>query len=729
MATLPDDIPTEAVGLPQENELAMSPADAARLAAQVCDAHKAGRQRKRLRDREAEKFMLYIDGEQYVDVMKNGQIGEVPNPDGSFRAKSNLLRPITENFVSFHTSIPYSVIAEAKSDRLSRDKARVDTLWANSFIKTQKLNELVAECLFFAAPYGHCALHATWRDDISADIYEPMWNPGYGQMRPGFIDAWVGDPWSQVYNQNAARRSLQWSSYERIFPLDVVKKAFPNAPDIDKLRGAKDLPSSSRFQQTVRSWVPNSSRSGGLQSAGRNGDELVVLICREDAPGLDEQYPRGRLRIIALSGVAETGDGMWGNPMLLHDGPLPGARFSFVRFYALNRFDDIYGKAFVSDLADRQILRNQLESDLVEGYIRAGRPMLAVGPSGMDDDTAAFIRDGIIENSNPHFTPGYLTYPTNWMQEIRQHIDKVEQDMFRIGAWQAASRGEGAASQPAAALVAQARADDSILGPANRGIQGSVVEFLQLAHALTKEHAGPFPIPIEVSGKDYGYMAKAYITAEEMSDVPPNFTVTSAGGTPEARMQQLLNLVTVKGADGIPLLTTKQLRKQSPDSSIWPIETDIEEVKERRVQARNYQLREMCDAFKQQNGWTDDVPPEWVDQAAMMIAAQFQNADRIERTDDPLMHINGLSELVQDPNEDLLLRRAASHMVDVFMGWMSQMAPQGAPVSDAAPGRAQQPGAPAYSTDQGGTSTSDSYTPERTRSEVASLTREAAGGR
>lgn len=720
--------------------MAMSPADAAKIAAQVSDDHRSGKQRKRLRDLEAEKFMLYIDGEQYVDVMSGGRIGEVPNPDGSYRAKNNLLRPITESFVNHHTAIPFSVIAEAKSDRLSRDKARVDTLWANSFIKTQRLNELVGEGLFFAAPYGHGILHATWRDDLTTDPYDPIWNPGYSQERPGFIDAWCGDPWATVYNPGATRRSLSWASYERIFHVDTVRKAFPDVQGIDTLKGRKDLPSASRFQRTVRAWTPGSRNSGGLQSGGKGGEELVALICREDAPGLDEKYPDGRLRVIALNGVVETNVGMWGEPMLLHDGPLPASRFSFVRFYALNRFDDIYGKAFVSDLADRQILRNQLESDLVEGYIRAGRPMLAVGPSAVDDDTAAFIRDGIIENSNPQFTPAYLTFPTNWMSEIRQHIDKVEQDMFRIGAWQAASRGEGGASQPAAALVAQARADDTILGPANRGIQGSVVEFLQLCHALTKEHAGRFPIPIEVSGKDYGYMAKAYITADEMSDAAPNYTVTSAGGTPEARMQQLLNLVTVSGADGFPLLTTKQLRKQSPDSSIWPIETDIDEVKERRVQARNYALRDMCDVWREENGITDNnpLPLEWTDRAAQQILEQFDASDPIERTDDLAQHINGLTELAQDPADDKLLRRTASKLIDVYMDWqaniaaqqqgqMAQVAPAGDAASGAAPGDAAP--ANAYSTEQGGTSTSDSYAPERTRGEVNALTREAAGGR
>jgi hypothetical protein len=646
-------------GLTQEAGISVSPQELDKLARSVVDAHRKGKELRRLRDLTAEKYLIHIDGEgngQYYDIIGGSRVAMVPNLDGGPRAQSNLLRPIVDDFVSYNTSIPYQVIAEPSADRASRDRAKIDTVWANNLIQTQRLNELVAEALYIASAYGHCPIHAQWRQDSPLDL----WDGGpSAQIVPGRIDLQVGDPWGTVYAPNATRRSLPWASYERVYPIEVVLDAFPQVAGIEKLRGRKDLPSSSRFQRIARRWAQNSGNTFGTAAInqGATQDESVALIFRELAPGLSREWPRGRLTIIALSGVAEPENGMWGEPMFLHTGPLPGGRFSFSRFYSIDRYDDVLGKAFVSDLDDLQVRRNQLESRLVIGAHRASAPPLGTGPNSIDDDTAAWEDDAILESLNG-VMPQFLRYPTDWMDRVQRQIEHIESQMFRIGGWQSASRGESNANDPAAKVVALQRADDSGKGPSNRGVQGSVVELLQIAHALTKEYAGPVPIQIKAAGSDFGYLSSEYIYSHQLSDEPPNFRVTSGfASTLEARAQQLLGLAGMRGADGMPILTTKQLRKSYPDPSIFPHETDLEEVQTRRIQAINEAIRDKVRQAKQQY---PELPPEWIEPLAQQISQQCMSEYPPLRDDPWQRHVDGLSEITQDPASDPLEVRVAA---------------------------------------------------------------------
>lgn len=656
------------------------------LAVSVAQTHKRAKDRRRARDLTAELYAMHIDGEgdaQWKTIVNGSRIDVLPNLDGTVRAQTNLLRPIVDNTVAYHCANAYRVMAQSRSDRKSRDKALIDTIWANSLLEDQRINEVAAEALYLAVPYGFCPIHATWREDLAFDPYEPLYNKGMG-VRPGRVDIWVGDPWAMVFNTGATRRSISWASYERTLSVEMVKEAFGDVPGIENLRGRTDLPSASRFQRMAKRW----SRSGhgtAVVSGDNDGDETVALICRETAPGIDRNYPQGRLTIVALSGLAEADAGGIGTPILLHDGELPGGRFSFVRVYSSHRYDDVLGAPWVGPIDELQVRRNNLETLLLNGGIRSAHPMLATGPSTIDDDTAAFEPDAILEVAAGD-RPGYLEYPTRWMSEVRRAMEDVDANIFRIGGWQAASRGESQAGDPYSKVVMLSQADDTVHGPVNRALQGAICELLQIAHSLTKQYGGPFPIPVQTAGDEFGHMASQYIYAEQLSDDPPRYVMTNGfGATKEALAQQLVNMVQLKGADGEAVLPTRQFRKQYPDRSLWPTESDVEDIKERRAATINENIREAVRAFLEQQGM-DDVPAQWVPQVAQQVWQQHGHAWRILRDDDPQMHVESLSELTQDETEHPVVRATAELVQDQYYEWLAMMAGVGVMPDQEQPG-------------------------------------------
>lgn len=680
MATKPSEIPilADGAGLPSQtnNTIAYGVPDKATadsLALQIAQSHKKGRVSKRQRDLLGEMYAMHIDGEgdaQYVTILNGSRLRVSPNLDGGTRCSTNLLRPITKNYVSYQTSIPYRVVADPKSGRVSKDKAKVDTIYANHVIQSQRFNELFADALDIAVPYGFCPLHATVREDVATEVYEGVYDITQG-LKPVYVDCWVGDPWSMVFNTGATRRSISSATYERVIPLSLVQQAFHDVPWISELKGKKNLPSASRHQRIARKWMSDALHGHPVLSGSDNdGDEMVVLICKEIAPGIDPNYPDGRLVILALSGISDTDEQSIGTPLLLHDSAadqgagLPGRRFSFVRLYSDQRNDDPYGYPWITPLDALQIKANNLETSIVDAIARAKKAPLAVGPAGGgDDDTLAFEQDGIVEVLN-NFTPQYIQYPTQWIVEARNELNDTREQMFRIGGWQASSRGESKSGTPYSAIVTLQQADDSIHGQTNRHVQGTIVEYLQLIHSLTKEFNHPqASIPVQAAGSDYGYLTNSYISAEELSDEPPQFVVVSGfGSTKEAVAQQLINLAQTADASGEPLLTAKQVRQQFPDQSIWPVETDIQEVKKRRAQAINYMIRDFCREFEEQNG---ELPAEWIEPAAQQISEMLDEKERVERDDDFQLNIETLSELTQDTTESQLVRRVASLRQDM----------------------------------------------------------------
>jgi len=679
---------------------------------------------------------VHVDGEgdmQWSDII-NGTAVEMPaNMGGGLRLQNNMLRPMVENMVAYHTAQDFEVICRGTGDREARDRARIDNLWANNLIRSQSLNAVVADSIFFAASYGHCPVHASWRTDTTADHYEPLFEYEQGEAMPqrGFVDLRCGDPWGTIYNDGAKRHSIQWASYEMIFPLEYVKRKFGHIPGIENLEGRKDLPSASRYQRTARRWQNlGGSYHGTSTLFGEwGGEELVALVCREVAPGVLEDFPQGQYRIVALSGAAETDDtwstGYGGVPFFLHEGPLPARRFSFVNFYAGLRGDDVLGKPYVADLDDLQVRLNQLITMEVEFIRRFARPPLVIQAGSLIDDTITTEDDAILEIMDASSVkPAFLYPPAQGTGIFQDAIERCEQAMFRIGGWQAASRGEGRAGDPAAKVVALQKADDTVFGPVNRLIKKSVVELLQTAHAIEKENQ-TVPGVIDTVGDDSSYLAEPYIDAERMSDKPPQFEVVSGmGATPDARAKQLVELSQVVVPPGA-LISADDLKKRFPDPTLFSTARNSNAIREQRVEATIYAIQELAEDLNQEFG---DQALELVFLAHEQLMVEFP----IRADDLPVLHIDGLSQLTQNESEDPLTRHLATLRQAAYMELL-QPSPGAAPPEQGKPERGKpERGKPAgrgarpQSLPSGGEpSTSESMADAP--NEVRRLTREAEG--
>lgn len=729
--------PTSTMGLPSPDAsrsigatpFGISEAEATRIAKEIRDGHLKGKEAKRQHDLTAEKYLIHIDGEgdsQWADIVDGSRVRVPPNIAGGLRLQFNLERPLVVNMVAYHTAQRFQVVAHAKADKASRDRAKVDTLWANQFIRRQRINQTIAEATFFGAAYGHCPVHAIWRDDLTSDVYEPIYHTTdeMGQMgaqapRKGFVDAYCGDPWATVYNPGAKRSSVQWYTYDRVLPLGLIQQTFGHVPGVQDLKGKKDLPSASRFQRIIRKWtgIGTEGAHGSAAILGDwKGEELISVICREVAPGVLPKWPRGRLEIVAISGAAESDEesvsGRGGTPFLIHQGPLPGGRFSATRFYSGFRGDDVLGKPYISDIDDLQVYLNQLVTLEAEWLRRFARPGLLVGPGGLVDDTVTTEDDAIIEY-NGDKEPKYLL-PTHGSAAsiYAPTIERVMDQMFRIGGWQAASRGESQSGDAAAKVVALMRADDTLFGPDNNSIRESLVELVQTGHALAAEH---MDIPQEVTGitgEDLSFLSEPYLTRDMLSDEPPMFEVVSGfGATPEATAKQLVELVGMQGADGKPLLTTDDFWRLYPDHSLRPPEIGAKHLREKHALTVNAVIEEIAKGL---TGQFKDQAVQLVPQAIQMLMQRFPP----NLTDPPELHIETLDMIVQDDDTDPVAREIAKARQQFYMMRMqAAMAPQQSQTEDteARPGPGKGPS-------QKG--------PQSPASDVQSLTNEAkaAGG-
>jgi hypothetical protein len=655
--------------------------EAERIARDVHETYRRAKERRRYRDLTAEKYLIHIDGEgdgQWVDILDGGRIDVPPAMPGGLRLQHNLLRPLVDNAVAYHTAQRYAVVAEAGPGREARDRARIDTIFGNSVIQRTQLNNVVAEGLFFAAAYGHSPIHSSWRDDLTSEAYEPIFSWSeitrnfpellelYGEEEPelvrGFPDFWCGDPWATVYNEGARRSSVQWSIYSRVLPLKILKETFGHVPWAQDLQGSDRLPSASRFQRIVRKWARTGRQKHGTAAVeeGGKGEELVGVYFREMVPGVDRDFPEGRLTIVALDGAAEEGSeggvaSTGGKPVLLHDGALPGRRFSATRVYMNFRADDVLGKPYVADLDDLQVQLNQLVTLEHEFVRRYARPPLVVGPGGLVDDTVVTDDDAILETaSDSRITPQFLFPPQGGVNIYSNAIERVADQMFRLGGWQAASRGESRAGDPAAKVIALMRADDTIFGPANEKIREAVGEMLQTAHALALEN---MIVPMDLqglSGDDLAHLHEPYIDRNSMSPDPPRYTVVSGyGATPEATGQQLLQLVQMRGADGMPILPTEEFWRKYPDHTIRPPEVTANHLRTQKAARVNQLIQNIADALMQQVG--EEQAPHFAPYAIHQIGQLYP----IERTDNPQVHIEALDLIVQDPDESVASRQIA----------------------------------------------------------------------
>lgn len=647
------------------------PADHEQEARDLHDAYTRARDAKRFRDLTAEKYLLHIDGEgdgQWMDILFGSRIGLVGPPDG-LRLQQNLLRPLVDQWVAYHTSQKFQVAAKARGDRESRDRARLDTIFANDLIEKQRINQVFREALNLAAAYGSCPIHVMWRQDTEKDDFQPTYSQD--QAGKGYPDVFCGDPWGMIYNPGANVSSLQWAMYDRVLPLQNVKDAFAAVPGIEDLKGSKDLPSASRMQRILYKWGGIGTNVHGTAGIQRNegSGELVSLICKETAPGVDREHPRGRLQIMAISGSADADPELsqTGRPIMLHDGPLPGGRFSFVRLFSGFRADDEYGKPYVADLDDLQIQLNQLVTHQVEYLRRFARPPFQALAGSLIDDTVTTEDDGIIELTQDAngFQPGFLFPPAHGVGVYDNAIERIQQQMFRIGGWQAASRGESKSGDPAAKVAALQKADDTIFGPVGSNLQECLIELLGTAHALFREYADGAWLVENVTGDDLGYLASPYIEAQQLSANAPRYQVTSSyGSSPDAVTQELIQLIQTTDAQGTPLLTAKDFWKLNPDTRFRPHEISADAMRTARATRINYEIQDFVRQVRAQLGDQADLhTPALHQQLSMQLP--------LNRDDPPQLHIETLAQLTQDMDEDILVQRLAQLRQDLYYEWMA----------------------------------------------------------
>lgn len=666
------------------------------VARAISDDYRKKRQKRRMRDLTAEKNVMVADGEgdaQWAEIVRGSAVIVPPRPGNSIRFSRNLLRPITSNFVSYFTSVPLRVVATSPPGRKSRDRARIDTIYANHVIQHQNLNNLMSEALFVASAFGSCPLHINWRDNIYGRLgYDPIINPEGEEVEDGYVDIWVGDPWSTVYDDNATRTSIRSTIFERTLPVDHVNRIFGV-----NVQGGDDLASTSRFQRIVRRWEQSGllygqSGTAALQNHGRNEESVAVLV-REVEPG-GPLYPEGRLQMVAMDGVSHLDDygRSGGTPKLLYDGPLPGGITSVVPLYSLNRYDDPYGKPYLSDLVPLQQQLNQIASLRAERIKRYSRPQMMAMSNSLEDDTALNDPNSILYYIGEK--PDWLS-PPNGNPDYDAMIQETEAQLFRIAGWQAASRGEAYAGDAASKVVALSKADDSIFGPIARDYEQTIQRVLEKAHTLFREFAST-PVLAQITGEHFSYATDSWIRPDKLSPKPPKYQVTSGfGNTPENMAVTLQNLVGMAGADGKPILTTEEFWDRYPDPSMRPNRPSPQSIRRLRLNSINNYIEGVC--YQAEEEFAEELKQggqQLVMQLVQIISQQISQRFPVLRTDDYPMCIEALDEIVQDPNISPVCRMVAESRQNEYFELQQMMMQGGPPPQQAGGGGAQQQASP-----------------------------------
>jgi hypothetical protein len=428
------------------------------------------------------------------------------------------------------------------------------------------------------------------------------------------------------------------------------------------------------------------------------------------------------LRLIALNGSATTdryrATGRTDNGLLLHDGPLPGGRASAVRFYSTSRFDDVLGKPYIEDLSQLQQELNQVATLALERLRRFSRPQMTARAQSLEDDTVINDPDYVLYYT--HEKPDFIAPPMG-NPDFDRSVQEIESQMFRIGGWQAASRGEGSSGDAAAKVVALAKADDTIFGPVNRAFQDSLCELLQLSHALVKDFA-ELPFVAKVAGEDLSYAVEPWIRADDMSEEPPNFRVVSGfGATPESLAQNLMTLVGMTDAAGTPLMTEAEFWERHPDPSLKPRRPSATTIKRKRLMARNNFIEKLCKEAETEFQEAVEQDPQIAFRLAESVYQQVRANFPPTRTDNLGQAIEVLDELVHDTEVSKLTSHVAQLAQAEYFEWMAAMAPP--TMAGPAEPEGRQQGTPPGVSQQGGTGRSEEFA--RAGEKVRELTAEA----
>ncbi len=656
----------------------------------VLAAHKAGLDARRSRDLISEKLFLHIDGSgdfQYADIWYDTRI-EIPRDVSGFRKTENLLRLVVDNAVAQHTTTPLRYFASSPPDRQARDKALVDTVWANYVAEQQDLNGLSAEALYLSMASGFCPLHRYWRDD-PFDQYEAV--PGApGGLVPGLLDCWVGNPFGTVFNRGALRHSCLWASYDRVLPADMVRKHFDHMLQGRRLEGTTKIPSASLFQTIAQQWKTDGLGIHGSPvmttrrgESGESDEELIVVVCRETAPGVLTDWPQGRLQLIAVPGAVDLRlrAGQTSEAVLLADQPLPAGDFSFTNIYSHHRGNDIHGKPWVEDIDADQVELNLTISkrdEFADKMMRA--PIIA--PAGAIGDDMMNIDGYDILEMDPSIGGSFRPRVMEWPQQVLQVFDKKADEKRRAiytgGGYQAVSRGESPGSRMAyRAILALQHADNTIHGPVNVRFRRAMCDFARGCWRQMKAF-GSVPWLVTITGDEYAYLAEPYIDNLRLSDHPPAYKLVNAfGASPELQAQELLELVPQRGADGEPLLRTEEFRRAYPNAMVFDNDGDPTVVQRRRAKTIASQIIHQTRKFREATGFTETTRTSpMVIQAGQRIFLILEGQYPRLQDDDLAAHLSTLSEITQDETVDPVARIAAQFRQAKYYEWQAMMQPQ-----------------------------------------------------
>jgi len=685
--------------LPEQNQVdAVGQVTAQSIARSVLNAHKSGLQARRQDDLLREKYLLHVDGSsdfQWADILYGERV-EIPRGVSEFRKTENLLRPIVDNAVAHHTTMPLRYEAESSPDREARQHALVDTVWANSLAWQQDFNALFADAMYLAMPAGYCPVHCYWRED-PFDQYEPIpTDPNDPQAiierlidpKPGMIDCWVGNPFDTVFDRGAKRNSVYWASYGRVLPARMVRAAFDHIPGVAGLEGTTRLPSAAQFQRIARQWqmaglAAHGSAVTTYRRSTDSDEELMVVLCREILPGIDPQYPDGRLQLVAVPGSGDIRRGDGQSAVLLADQSLPAGSFSWTLFYSHHRADDVHGKPWVADLDELQVDLNLARSKRWE-VINKMHEAPIVAPGGvLSEDMVDLDGYGIleVEPSVGAFRPQVMKWPTEILTALDKEIEDLRRSMYTIGGYQASSRGEAPGSRMAyRAIVALQQADSSIHGPVNMRFKRSGEDFMRLCWGQMKAY-GDVPWLVEIIGNEYAHLAEPYIDNSQLSSRPPTFKLVNAfGPSPELRAQEVLQLAQLRGADGVPFMTTAEARRHYPGNQLFRSDVDAAAVRSRRARTIAVRIVQLSKQFRQQTGvpGTSRADPGVQQGAQWVFMVMEQQFPRL-RDDDLDEHIATLTEITQDETADPIARAAAVLRQNLYYEWQAQMAKMALP--------------------------------------------------
>lgn len=666
-------------------------------ARRIVEAHTAALESRRDRDLTSEKLLLHIDGSgdfQWADILDGKRI-TIPRFISEYRKTENLLRLVVDNAVAHHTTMPLRYFADSPADRRAREQAIVNIVWANHLAAVQDLNTLFAEALYLAMPAGFCPVHRYWREDTTHDWFEPVeYGAEYAEQddpmgmeprSPGMIDCWLGNPFAHVFDRAAKRGSYRWSSYERFLPADDVTRAFDHIPEARDLQGSTRAPSAAEFQRIARDWQQEGlGTHGSPVQRERRGTEdgLISIICRETAPGVLADYPNGRLQIVAVPGNADLRRGRRGSGhvVLLADQELPAGDFSFSNFYSHHRASDVHGKPWVEDIDQLQVDLNIALSKKWE-YINKMIESPIVAPGGAISEDMLNL-DGYalleVEPSLAAWRPRVMEWPASILPALDGEIESKRRAIYTGGGYQASSRGEAPGSRMAyRAIVALQQADSSIHGPVNVRFRGSGVHFMQGCWRQMKRY-GDMPWLIDIVGDEHGYLIDPYINANQLSDVAPRYKLINAfGPSPELHAQEIIELMQLRGADGVPFLRTDEARRQYPNQMIFDDDSDAAAITRRRARTVEQQFITRARLFREQTGMQEVDPQDpGVQQAAQKIFYELEAAFPRLRDDNLQAHIATLSEITQDETADPIARLAATQRQNLYYEWQAMMARQ-----------------------------------------------------